>query len=83
MLEHIRLGTKRLKETNTLAYCNAALLIKVSKCRACVHNTFFLIKLRMKPINIVFHYTGLERLAVYKHSSLLGPFISYERKEVL
>ena len=29
------------------------------------------------------HYTRLERLARDKHSSLLGPFVSYEEKVVL
>jgi hypothetical protein len=31
----------------------------------------------------VLHYTRLERLARDKHSSLLGPFVSYEENEVL
>jgi hypothetical protein len=29
------------------------------------------------------HYTELKRLARAKHSSLLGPFISYKENEVL
>ncbi len=29
------------------------------------------------------HYTRLERLAKDKYSSLLGPFVSYEEKEML
>ncbi len=31
----------------------------------------------------VLHYNRLERLASDKHSSLLGPFISYKESEVL
>ncbi len=31
----------------------------------------------------VLHYTRLERLASDKHSSILGPFMSYEENEVL
>ncbi len=31
----------------------------------------------------VLHYTWLQGLPSYKHSSLLGPFVSYVEKEVL
>ncbi len=37
------------------------------------------LKLRMGPI---IQYTRLERLVRDKHSSLLGPFVSYEDNEV-
>jgi hypothetical protein len=35
----------------------------------------------MKPVE--FHYIRLEGLAGYKHSSFLGPFVSYEGSEVM
>jgi hypothetical protein len=35
------------------------------------------------PNKLVLHYTGLERLARDKQSSLLGRFVSYEENEVL
>jgi hypothetical protein len=31
----------------------------------------------------VLHYTKLEKLARIKHSSLLGPFVSYKENEEL
>jgi hypothetical protein len=36
-----------------------------------------------EPNKLVLHYTRLERLAGDKHSSLLGPLVSYEENEVL
>jgi hypothetical protein len=33
------------------------------------------------PLELVLHYITLERLAMDKHSSFLGPFISYEEKK--
>jgi hypothetical protein len=43
----------------------------------------FLHNLSMYPITRALDYTRSERLASDKHSSLLGPFISYEENEVV
>jgi hypothetical protein len=51
--------------------------------RVRIHNTLFSSQLTIGPNKLVLHFTGLERLARDKHSSLLDPFISYEENEVL
>jgi hypothetical protein len=43
----------------------------------------FLGNLRMDPKDIVLHYIRLEGLAMDKHSSLLGIFVSCEKNDVL
>jgi hypothetical protein len=48
-----------------------------------IHNTSFPSQLINMPNKLVLYYTKLERLAMYKHSSLSGPFISNEENEVL
>ncbi len=42
----------------------------------------FLFKLKNEPNKLELHYTGLERLATDKQSSLLDLSISYEENEV-
>ncbi len=48
-----------------------------------IHNTSFSFWLLNEPNKLVLKYTGQERLASDKHSSILGPFMSYEENEVL
>jgi hypothetical protein len=44
----------------------------------------FLCSLSMEPKYArVLHYNRLERLARYKHFSLLDPFVNYEENELL
>ncbi len=45
----------------------------------CSHTSFPL-KLKSGPIQLVLHNNWPGKLASNKHSSLLGPFISYEEK---
>jgi hypothetical protein len=46
-------------------------------------NILFSSELMNGPKKLVLYYTGKERLAGDKHSSLLGPFVSFEETEVL
>ncbi len=50
---------------------------------ACNHNTSFSLKLTNGPNKICYIYTKLERLDKHKHTSLLGPFVSYKENEEL
>jgi hypothetical protein len=45
----------------------------------CIHNISYL----SGSINIVLHYTGLEKLDKDKRSILLDPFVGYEENEAL
>ncbi len=47
------------------------------------NNTSFSSKLAKGPNKLVLHYNKLDRLAGGKQSSFMGPFVSYEEKEVL
>jgi hypothetical protein len=85
---YIALGWKCLQMTSTLAYCDISKLRR--KCSvvntvpvAVFTSLHFLHNLQMGAMSRVLHYTWLKRLARDKHSSLLGPFVSYEETEVL
>ncbi len=76
--------------TNTLAYWAHSLVMKKHKCFLYVtpaddlfllmeQNTFLPTYECVQKARVLY-YTGLERLPGHKHSSLLGPFISYEGK---
>ena len=48
-----------------------------------IHNILFPSKLMNGPSELVLHHTRLERLARDKHSSLLGPYVSFIENEEL
>jgi len=53
----------------------------LSMDRVCIHNTSVSSSITNGPNTLVFQYSRLERLLRDKHTSLLGPFISYEGNE--
>ncbi len=63
--------------------------MKKRKCCECKpqgpysQHFIFFVTYELAIITTVLHYTKLERLAMDKHSSLLGIFVSYEENEVL
>jgi hypothetical protein len=54
--------------------------VKVRTQGLCLQYTSFPLKLKSGPIQLVLHNNWPGKLASNKHSSLLGPFISYEEK---
>ena len=55
----------------------------MGKARGRIHNTSFSSKLTNWHNKLVLHYSRLEMLVRDKHSSLLDPFVSYAKIEVL
>jgi hypothetical protein len=49
----------------------------------CISNASFCSCLMEVPNKMVLHYTKLQRLARNKHTSLLGPIVSYKENELL
>jgi hypothetical protein len=72
--------------TNTLAYYGTKLIMFLQ--RYIVHVSYlqhfiFIVTSKLAQKARMLHYTWLERFALDKHYSLLGPFISYEENKVL
>jgi hypothetical protein len=66
-----------LSDTNKPFMLNIVMLNDLAKPGAIFKKLHFLHKLQMGPMHKR-HYTRLERLDRDKHSSLLGPFVSYD-----
>ncbi len=58
-------------------------MIGLADTRGRIHNSYFLLSCKWAQYVRTLHYSGVERPTRDKHSSFLGPLLSYEENEVL